>query len=45
MGGRETGKKGASSVNVLETERLNLRRLMAGDAAFILELKVTSGAE
>jgi RimJ/RimL family protein N-acetyltransferase len=32
------GKKGASSVNVLETERLNLRRLEAGDAAFILEL-------
>lgn len=26
------------SVNVLETERLNLRRLNAGDAAFILEL-------
>jgi ribosomal-protein-alanine N-acetyltransferase len=26
------------SVNVLETERLNLRKLDAGDAAFILEL-------
>jgi ribosomal-protein-alanine N-acetyltransferase len=26
------------SVNILETERLNLRRLNAGDAAFILEL-------
>jgi RimJ/RimL family protein N-acetyltransferase len=31
-------REGASSVNVLETERLNLRRLNAGDAAFMLEL-------
>ena len=29
---------GALPVNVLETERLNLRRLHAGDAEFILEL-------
>ncbi|HEY9402167.1 MAG TPA: GNAT family N-acetyltransferase [Pyrinomonadaceae bacterium] len=32
------GNEGASSVNVLQTERLNLRRLDAGDAAFILQL-------
>jgi RimJ/RimL family protein N-acetyltransferase len=31
-------KEGASSVNVLETERLNLRHLSAGDAEFVLEL-------
>ncbi|MDQ1591488.1 MAG: [ribosomal protein S5]-alanine N-acetyltransferase [Pyrinomonadaceae bacterium] len=29
---------GALSVNVIETERLNLRQLNAGDAGFILEL-------
>ena len=32
------GNEGASSVNVLQTDRLNLRRLDAGDAAFILQL-------
>ena len=34
------GEAGAASVNILETERLNLRRMDAGggDAAFILEL-------
>ncbi|HEV2880265.1 MAG TPA: GNAT family N-acetyltransferase [Pyrinomonadaceae bacterium] len=37
-GGRTPEKEGASSMNILETERLNLRPLHAGDAAFILEL-------
>lgn len=32
------GKKVAAAVNVIETERLNLRRLTADDAEFILEL-------
>jgi RimJ/RimL family protein N-acetyltransferase len=32
------GTPGAIPANILETERLNLRRLDAGDAAFILEL-------
>jgi RimJ/RimL family protein N-acetyltransferase len=38
MDGNAPAREGAFSVNVLETERLNLRRLNAGDAAFILEL-------
>ena len=35
FGGR---KEGLSALGVLETERLNLRQLTTGDAAFILEL-------
>lgn len=31
-------KKASSTVNILETERLNLRQLSTGDAGFILEL-------
>jgi [ribosomal protein S5]-alanine N-acetyltransferase len=38
IGGHTPEKEGASSVNVLETERLNLRQLDADDAAFVVEL-------
>ncbi|HZG51441.1 MAG TPA: GNAT family N-acetyltransferase [Pyrinomonadaceae bacterium] len=38
IGRRTPEQMGATSMNVLETERLNLRQLNAGDAAFMLEL-------